>query len=292
MDRLVEIVKSESAQLDPHPTEESTKLVELKDIKSVVFDVYGTMMVSGVGDISHSSDELRQGAIKDVFAQLEIPLKATLSDPSALLKSIILEHQEKIRESGVKYPEIDIREVWVEFIQEATTVHSIATEQHPIIEELAVRYELSVNPTWPMPKLDELLRALIGADKKLGIISNAQFFTPLLFNSYFDTSLDSLGFDDDICQWSYLFKEAKPSTRMYRVNSMKLEAKYGIQPHEVLYVGNDMLNDIVPASQVGFKTCLFAGDKRSLRKREQDPRTEGVVADLIITSLDQILEVI
>jgi putative hydrolase of the HAD superfamily len=292
MDRLVEIIKEESVLLEPHATQEPLKLHSLPGIKSVVFDVYGTMMVSGVGDISHSSDDLRQGAIKDVFSQLEIPLKATIDDPSALLKSIIIEHQDRIRENQVTYPEIDIREVWVEFVNKATNVHSIATEQHPIIEELAVRYELTVNPTWPMTHLQGLLEKLTTNGLVLGIVSNAQFFTPLLFNAYFGKSLDSLGFDDDICQWSYLFKEAKPSTRMYRVNSMKLEAKYGVQPHEVLYVGNDMLNDIVPACRVGFKTCLFAGDKRSLRKRDGDERVDGIEADVVITSLDQILDVI
>ena len=45
--------------------------------------------------------------------------------------------------------------------------------------------------------------------------------------------------------------------------------KNGVAPGEVLYVGNDMLNDVYAAGQVGFRTALFAGDQRSLRMRQR-----------------------
>ena len=35
-------------------------------------------------------------------------------------------------------------------------------------------------------------------------------------------------------------------------------AEEGIAAREVLYVGNDMLNDVAAASAVGFRTALFA----------------------------------
>jgi putative hydrolase of the HAD superfamily len=53
----------------------------------------------------------------------------------------------------------------------------------------------------------------------------------------------------------------------------------------VLYVGNDLLNDVLPASKIGFRTALFAGDRRSLRWRENDSRTSGVTPDVVITRL-------
>ena len=45
----------------------------------------------------------------------------------------------------------------------------------------------------------------------------------------------------------------------------------GIQPHEVLYIGNDPLHDIVPASEAGFQTALFAGHPDSSRPGECTP---------------------
>jgi putative hydrolase of the HAD superfamily len=65
-------------------------------------------------------------------------------------------------------------------------------------------------------------------------------------------------------------------------------AEKGVSPASVLYIGNDMLNDIYPARQTGFKTALFAGDERSLRLRSDDPRCRGLRADLVITDLSQL----
>jgi putative hydrolase of the HAD superfamily len=64
----------------------------------------------------------------------------------------------------------------------------------------------------------------------------------------------------------------------------------GISRTSVLYVGNDMRNDILPATKTGFQTALFAGDRRSLRLREDDPQCKNVVPNLVITDLIQILE--
>jgi putative hydrolase of the HAD superfamily len=60
----------------------------------------------------------------------------------------------------------------------------------------------------------------------------------------------------------------------------------------VLFVGNDRLKDIYPAHRVGMKTCLFAGDQRSLRLREDDERVQGLEPDFIIDDLQQLLDIV
>jgi putative hydrolase of the HAD superfamily len=62
----------------------------------------------------------------------------------------------------------------------------------------------------------------------------------------------------------------------------------GVEPSAVLYVGNDMLKDIHPARSVGFRTALFAGDRRSLRLRQEDSRCRKLSPDLIVTDLGQL----
>jgi putative hydrolase of the HAD superfamily len=46
-----------------------------------------------------------------------------------------------------------------------------------------------------------------------------------------------------------------------------------------------MLNDIQGAASAGFKTALFAGDRRSLRLRENDPRVQ-TRPDAVLLRLD------
>ena len=288
MQPLVELISETSYPLSPLPTTVSPKLPKLSEIKCVIFDVYGTLMVSGVGDISHSTGENRNAGILRVLRDLGLPLHPRIEDPGSIFKSLILQHQDMVRSKGVSHPEVDIREVWLDFLNQCSSIESITTHEHPLIEELSIRYELAVNPTWPMPGLDAILYDLRASGVILGIVSNAQFFTPLLFNAYLNRSLEELGFEDEICQWSYFYKEAKPSERLYRINAEILRTKWNIEPEQTLYVGNDMLNDITPANALGYKTALFAGDKRSLRLRENDARVKGVVPDLVIETLDQI----
>ncbi len=123
---------------------------------------------------------------------------------------------------------------------------------------------------------------------KTGLITNAQFYTPLLFDALIGRSIHDLGFDPDLCAYSFIELKAKPGTALFQkvVNGLN---DANIQPHEALYVGNDMLNDIKPAAKVGFKTVLFAGDQRSLRLR---PDHQITAPDAIITSLEQILDLI
>ena len=140
-----------------------------------------------------------------------------------------------------------------------------------------------------MPNLEKTLSACKDLDVLLGIISNAQFYTPHLFKWFLDSSLEDRGFHPDLIFLSYKFGYAKPSIFMFNAAVEKL-GKMGISAHSVLYIGNDMLNDIYPAKKVGFRTALFAGDARSLRLRENDPKCKDLSADIIITDLIQILD--
>ena len=60
--------------------------------------------------------------------------------------------------------------------------------------------------------------------------------------------------------------------------------------HDAIYVGNDMLNDVWAASQAGMQTAWFAGDARSCRRREDDPRCRSLRPDVVLTSLMQLLQ--
>ena len=121
----------------------------------------------------------------------------------------------------------------------------------------------------------------------LGMVSNAQFFTPILFEALWGDSAEAFGFDPDLQYYSYQFGRGKPSLTMFDAAAESLR-KRGVAADEVVFVGNDMLNDVVPARGVGFRAALFAGDSRSLRLREEDPRVAGVVPDLVLTDLEQL----
>lgn len=265
--------------LSPLPTSlnQSGKLD--KKFKCVLFDIYGTLFISGSGDIGTAKKVLQEtGKIEHLLEKFKIKKNA-----KTLLKDFfdtIEKQHEKLKKKGIEFPEIEIDQIWTQVLD---------CKNPDITRTFAVEFELIVNPVYPMPNLKEVLRELKNRHITLGIISNAQFFTPYLFDWFLKSDLKNLGFDPHLIFFSYKSGYAKPSSFLFEVASTRLE-DMNIPTDSVLYVGNDMLNDIYPAQKTGFKTGLFAGDARSLRLRQDEPTCSGISADIVITDLVQLLD--
>lgn len=268
------------------------RLCRLEGIKAVVFDVYGTLFSSGAGDISLAGEVDNAQIIHDTLADNGFPIDQNGMDPplDKRLHDTIRAHQQKRRNAGVEYPEVEIRSVWRDFLEDLTSRLDISPSRSPDIDKLVVDYERRVNPIRIMPDLRELLDFLNTRQFVTSIISNAQFYTPLLFEAYLGKSLQELGFCEKCSVWSYELLEGKPSQTLYKKAAANLLSHHGISPEQVLYVGNDIRNDIWPAQAIGFKTALFSGDQLSLRRRVDDPDCGNVMATVEITRLMQIAE--
>jgi len=248
------------------------------DIRCVLFDIYGTLFISGSGDISlakQNSPKLEE--IKFLLAEYEIQ-----KTPRALLDELrdaIEARHKELHDKGVDFPEIQIDRIWQQVLQ---------SDNQDSIRQFAAKFELISNPVYPMPDLADLLSTCRQHGILMGIISNAQFYTPYLFNWFLESDPQGLGFSPDLIFYSYIFEMAKPSAILFEMAAEKLKEKK-IQPSSALYIGNDMLNDIYPARNTGFQTALFAGDERSLRLRTDDPRCRGLKPDLVVTDLGQLM---
>jgi putative hydrolase of the HAD superfamily len=254
------------------PEDASPRLPRLAGVRAVVFDVYGTLFSSGVGDIGLATEENRDTALRTTLTEngLRLMPRAQAERLDDLLHSIIHSHQDKRRLQGTEYPEVEIRAVWKDFIQILLDRHFLESGKPIDIEALVIDYESRINPTQPMPGLSDTLTQLRQFGP-LSIISNAQFYTPLLFEAFLGQSNEELGFCCACNVWSYTELEGKPSRRLYELAAQKLAAHHNLLPEACLYVGNDMRNDIWPAKEVGFRTALFAGDQLSLRRRPEHP---------------------
>jgi putative hydrolase of the HAD superfamily len=247
-------------------------------VQSILFDVYGTLFISGSGDISVSQkNSPAQGQIRQLLTKYSI--RRSPEDILHALHSSIEARHGALRNKGVDHPEVIIEQIWQQVL---------GTKDQAIIRQFAVEFEFITNPVSPMPHLAIMLSACRHQKMQMGIISNAQFYTPLLFKWFLNASIQDLGFDTDLLFYSYQYQVAKPSLTLFKRAAEKLKAK-GIEPQKVLYVGNDMRNDIYPAQAIGFQTALFAGDRRSLRLRSDDPRCSDLKPDLVLTDLEQLI---
>lgn len=176
------------------------------------------------------------------------------------------------------FPEIDIREI------HAALHPELGPEE---IEALAIARERKANPVTPMPGAAETLRQLATKGIPLGLISNAQFYTVPVLEEAFGTTLTELGIDLDLCCFSYVERRAKPDPYLFGILRNRLSNR-GIPAADVLYVGNDVRNDIDPAESCGFLTALFAGDSASLRLRGRSLEESG--ATFILLKLNDLLK--
>ncbi|MBU2644628.1 HAD family hydrolase [bacterium] len=250
-------------------------------IACVLFDIYGTLFISSSGDMGHLMDTpIQMQRLETLLETYHVQLDAqTLME--RLTHGIRQAHRLAISQ-GVDHPEVEIDAIW-------QTV--IGPWERGRIRQFALEFEWIVNPVYPMPYLGDLLKHCREGGLKMGIVSNAQFMAPLLFSWFLDADLTELGFDPALTVFSYQHGIAKPSTRLFAIAADTLE-RIGIQPQTVLYLGNDMLNDILPAKQTGFQAALFAGDARSLRLRKDDPACRGITPDIVITDLRQLIRLL
>lgn len=291
---LKERFKTLSKPLTPIATGTEPSLFKLEGIKAVIFDFYGTLFISGVGDIGIDDGKSDAGLLLSALKGTNIDISDNRAGERGyeIYNKVITEEIQDLKASGIPYPEPDIRKVWRNVLNQMHAEDLIKSpttpDQH---NRMAVEFEARMNPIWPMADLEETLDGLKARDFQLGIISNSQFYTPIAFEALTNRSLKDLGFNENLLHWSFDESRKKPGLLFYEhFNEKAGNALPELKPENFLYVGNDMLKDVYPSAEMGMKTALFAGDSRSLKWRKEDSRTKNLKPDLIITELRQVLD--
>lgn len=282
--------------IELQPTGAKASFAKAEGIKAIIFDIYGTLIISSSGDIMQScySASMFTQALTSAGYQINVP-EADLMHIHAIFEKEVLAGKAKAKAEGTPFPELNIVEIWTVTLQKAASEGIITILPTADIKLFTFVFELNSNKVWPMPGLKETITGLKAKGYPLGIVSNAQFYTPVMMNFFLydkvkaDEFID--GFEKDISVFSYKMLKGKPDTIVYEALVAPLKQR-GLTPQEVLYVGNDMLKDIYAASQVGFKTCFFAGDMRAYRLREDHPEASKVKPDYIITELKQLWQIV
>lgn len=280
----------------PVPTGLAGRGTVMHGIKALIFDIYGTLLISASGDVGCASAAGSEGAFTEALSLCGISGVSVIPDEAgSLMKRLyfdaIADTHKALRAEGYPSPEVDIVQIWSELLcnDDLNSLIPGLSRLEPVTA--AAAYESTVNPVYPMPGMFELFKHPLVLSTELGIISNAQFYTPLIFDCLLEGGLAALGFDPDLCLFSYIEKRSKPDLKLFDNLSNKLASR-GIKPSEAVFIGNDMLNDIMPAALSGYRTVLFAGDKRSLRLRNDHHACKDIKPDVIVNNLIDIIDYI
>ncbi len=249
-----------------------------KPVKAILFDIYGTLIISGSGGINATENKVtNRHKIEALFKKYSV--NSSIDEVNALFVETVKKEHLKLKKNGHDYPEIIVEKIWMDLLG----LDNLTTAR-----KYAIEFEFITNPVYPMPNLKKTIKYL-SSKNYLGIISNAQFYTPMIIEWFLGSNLKQRSFNDNLLFFSYKFGYAKPSSFLFKLAKKNLKTK-NLHPSSVLYVGNDMLNDIYTAQKEGFQTALFAGDKRSLRLREDSVFCKTLSPDITITDLAQLLD--
>ncbi|MGB5620202.1 MAG: hypothetical protein WBM78_25410, partial [Desulfobacterales bacterium] len=191
--------------LKPVPTGVAPRLEGMQNFRAILFDVYGTLLISGSGDIGVSREQsAKADDLQDLLQRYHID--RTPDGFSAALHGAIVQEHAEARRRGIDFPEVDIVRVWQALLG-IGDLHQL--------KSFILEYELMVNPVYPMPGLNTLLSTCRARRMPMGIISNAQFYTPYIVEWFLRSSLEEAGFDPRLTFLSYRFGYAKPSMVMF-----------------------------------------------------------------------------
>lgn len=286
---LVQRIRELSRPIAPIPAAVQAVIRPIPGLRAILFDFYGTLFMSATGEAGILSSEHQQDALTEALAASGFSCAdGAAARAGRLIREIIAACHSRRREEGIEHPEVDIRRVWHEalacLLRERLIRGRLARKA---ASRISVEYEFRASPAWPTPGLKDILKRL--QDRYvLGIVSNAQFYTPLLFPAFLGAGHRKLGFRREYCLWSYRHLVAKPSPALLARALDALRRRRGILPPQVLYVGNDMLNDIRVGALLGTRTALYAGERRSSNLAQDDEHIRGIRPDLILSSLEQL----
>lgn len=255
----------------------------MSDCQVIFWDVYGTLIAAQRGDLQsliNREKELRAAFDLTVrnFGLTVAPEK--LHD--LFLRGITAETDARKAE-GLAHPEVRIDEIWYKLLGK------FSREETPTLNfarEVALYFEQHANPKELQPQAFETLTALQQRGIRQGIISNAQFYTPIELSELLRRESEC-----QICTYESIFEPAlsffsfnvgvaKPDLTAFRA-AVEILTFANIMPDDCAFVGDSLVNDIAPARHVGFKAVLYA---------PHGATDTTIKPDLVVHNLLQLLE--
>lgn len=255
----------------------------MSDAKIIFWDVYGTLVAAERGDL----DSLirREAELRTAFERTVKNFSLSIA-PARLhdlfIRSIQAEREVR-RAEGLAHPEVRIDEIWFKLLEE---FQSDASPTINFAREVALFFERQANPKQFLPRAYEVLTTLQDRRLRQGIISNAQFYTPIELSTLLRhesngavCTYESV-FDPRLVFFSFELGVAKPDEAAFRP-AIEALTRENAMPDECVFIGDSLSDDIAPAQHMGFKTVLYSP--------AATPES-SIKPDLVIHNLAQLLE--
>jgi putative hydrolase of the HAD superfamily len=261
-------------------------------IRAVTFDLWETLLFESDGASQRRADarckNLAQ-ALNSLGVQVSLEeMSAAVSETVSSLISIWSTNRD------VAY--ID----QIRLIIKKATRHSLELKQE-WINELIPAYTSNVLkvPPYLNPEARKALKGLKKRNKLIGLICNTGLTPGIGLRKFLADESVSKYFD--LMIFSEEIGIRKPDPRIFHLAAQRL----GVQPREIVHVGDNLKTDVWGAKNAGLKAIHFSGLKGRDKKAESDPsslvslsrrldKLDGhkVVPDVVISSLSMLMKAI
>lgn len=287
------------------PLEYPSRTDVVADVRVVVFDVYGTLFNYWKPEFATADGKKKSlvNAFEKTISFFGMDRYLTEMNPEESPEKtlwdlyhglIALRHKLSI-DKKVEFPEVKIEEVWnmiILMLKRRGYEPGSAFPKDPsdFARCVAFYYNFCSFNRGMYPGAAGALKSLSDNNIRLGIVSNAQFYTAidltLFLRDQTSGEIDDMTrlFDPDLLFFSYEYGVSKPSPLLFR---KLFDALYEFQvlPSQTLFIGNDLVSDIKPAGDAGMKTGFFTGDRESAFVHDS---AGAVVPDIAFSSWDEL----
>jgi FMN phosphatase YigB (HAD superfamily) len=279
----------------------------LVGVRAVAFSVYGTLLRISDGELLQQHPQA---------VRMEIALDKTIKEfnmwnsmtrrPGAPWEGMVVRYARALDERRMatthapgEFPEVDSAVLWMKLIRQLQQKEysydaSFYGDLEEFAEKVAYFFHSSLQGLEAEEGALEVLRALPLLGKRVGLVANGQRFTPVQMLRAFQRqgtlrSLDEL-FDPALVTLSCREGIRKPSKSLYQ-RALERFRRMGVAPHQVLYVGTRLRDDVAVAKQAGMRTALLAVDQTSFTSTREELADPELRPERLLTNLAQVREV-
>lgn len=279
----------------------------LVGVRAVAFSVYGTLLRISDGEllVQHPQALRMEIALEKTIKEFNMWNSMTRR-PGAPWEAMVVRYARALDEQRLattqapgELPEVDTALLWMKLIRQLRQKEfSYDVAFYGDLEEFAGKVAYFFHSCLQGLEAEdgalELLRALPLLGKRVGVIANAQRFTPVQMLRAFRgqgtlRSLDEL-FDPGLVTLSCREGIRKPSKSLY-LRALERFRRAGVAPHQVLYVATRLRDDLAIAKQAGMRTALLAVDQTSLVASREELADSELRPERLLTSLAQVRDV-
>lgn len=292
---------------DVHRTKSKPHLKPLPMVKAVTWNVYGTLLAISGGELvrEHPQKFIMDLALDKTIQEFKMwkSMSRKPGQPAEYMRVMIQNVVDELSfnvERGEKYPEIPFERIWEGIIKKLLqNEYVIDAAKYGTLEECAIKvayfFQRSLQGVGAQEGAADVVQWVRDNNYWQGLLADGQCFTPLQLQRSLEAQNPQVQIHFCIPTHNRVLSHAlrgkKPSERLFKEMIARLRASK-IEPEETLHISNDLPNDLAPARRLGFLTCLYTGDSKSLKAAPEMVADKAQRPDVMITELTQLIEML